>query len=89
MKGLIKYTVYSSPACRYCHTLMDWLTQHQIAFEERNVMTDLDARRTMVEKSQQMHVPVSVIELQNSAGQKLERIVVGFDQLQIEKILGI
>ncbi len=52
-------------------------------------MSDLDARRTMVEKSQQMHVPVSIIELQNGAGQKLERVVVGFDQTQIEKILGV
>lgn len=86
---LIRYTIYSSPTCHYCHALMDWLTQRNIAFEERDIMVDLNARRTMVVKSQQMHVPVSVIELQNGAGQKLERIVVGFDQLQIEKILGI
>lgn len=89
MKKLIKYTVYSSPTCRYCHTLMDWLAQRHIPFEERDIMADLNARRTMVEKSQQMHVPVSIIELQGSTGQKLERIVVGFDQLRIEKILEI
>ena len=89
MNQLTKYTVYSSPTCHYCHALMEWLAQRNIAFEERDIMTDLDARRTMVEKSQQMHIPVSIIELQNAAGQKLERVVVGFDQLRIEKILGI
>jgi glutaredoxin 3 len=89
MNQLIKYTVFSSPTCHYCHALMDWLTQRNIAFEERDIMSDLDARRLMVEKSQQMHVPVSIIELQNGAGQKMERVVVGFDQAQIGKILGV
>ncbi len=88
MNQLIKYTVFSSPTCHYCHVLMDWLKERNIIFEECDIMVDFDARRMMVEKSQQMHVPVSIIELQNEAGQKLERVVIGFDQAQIEKILG-
>ncbi len=89
MNQLVKYTVFSSPTCHYCHALMDWLSQRSVAFEEKDIMADMNARRIMVEKSQQMHVPVSLIELQNPAGQKMERVVVGFDQLQIAKILNI
>lgn len=86
---LVKYTIFSTPTCHYCHSLKDWLTQNHIAYEIKDVAIDLEARRLMVEKSQQMGVPVSLIETQDDSGKKAEHIVVGFAQMQISQLLGI
>jgi len=86
---LVKYTIYSTPACHYCHLLKTWLTERGIDFENKDVAADLAARRVMVEKSQQMAVPVSVIQLQGPDQKITERVVVGFAQAQIADLLGI
>jgi len=86
---LVKYTIYSTPTCHYCHLLMDWLAHSNVAYENKDVVSDLEARRIMVEKSQQMGVPVSVIEMRNPAGKTSEHIIVGFAQAQISNLLGI
>jgi len=86
---LLKYTVFSTPTCHYCHLLKDWLTDNQIAYEVKDVATDLAARKLMVDKSQQMGVPVSLIELEDESGRTIERIIVGFAQAQISTLLGI
>lgn len=86
---LVKYTIFSTPTCHYCHLLKDWLTSNNIAFDPKDVATDLDARKLMVTKSQQMGVPVSIIELQDDAGKISEHIVVGFAQRQIGNLIGI
>lgn len=86
---LVKYTIFSTPTCHYCHLLKDWLAQNQIPFEVKDVATDLAARKLMVDKSQQMGVPVSLIELQDDSGKTLEHVVVGFAQMQIGNLIGL
>ena len=84
-----KYTIYSTPTCHYCHLLKDWLKANGIEFEDKDVSADATARLEMVEKSHQMGVPVSVVEISGSDNQPREEVVIGFDQLRLGQMLGI
>ena len=75
-----KVTVYSTPTCHYCHLAKDFFKEKGIAYTEYNVATDLDKRKEMVDKSGQMGVPV--IDIGGD-------IVVGFDEEQVVKLLGV
>jgi glutaredoxin 3 len=86
---LVKYTIFSTPTCHYCHLLKDWLTENNVAYEVMDVSTDLEARKVMFDKSHQMGVPVSVIEIQDEAGNISEHVVSGFSQMQIGGLIGI
>jgi glutaredoxin len=86
---LVKYTIFSTPTCHYCHLLKDWLTENQIPYEVKDVATDLEARKTMFDKSQQMGVPVSLIETQDETGKTVEHVITGFAQMQISNLIGI
>lgn len=72
--------VYSTPSCVYCKMLKDFLEEKHISFQEFNVMEDLKARDEMVQKSNQMGVPVVDIDGQ---------VFVGFTKPEIAKALGI
>jgi glutaredoxin-like YruB-family protein len=72
--------VYSTPMCIYCVTLKEFLKEKGFEFEEIDVSQDEKAREEMIEKSDQMGVPVIEIDGQ---------IVVGFDKEQISNLLGI
>jgi glutaredoxin len=58
----------------------EFFTKNNVAYEEFNVGSDLKAREEMVAKSHQLGVPVIDID---------GKIIVGFDQKNIEGILGI
>jgi glutaredoxin-like YruB-family protein len=75
-----KITIYSTPTCHYCHIAKDFFNEKGIKYEEFNVSTDLAKRKEMMDKSGQMGVPV--IEIGKD-------IVVGFNEEQISKLLGI
>ncbi len=75
-----KITIYSTPTCHFCHLAKDFFTAHNVPFEDKDVMTDLVARQEMVTKSGQMGVPVIDIE---------GKIIVGFDEVEISKEVGI
>jgi len=72
--------VFSTPTCPFCVTLKNFLKEHNIPFEDIDVVQDGLAREEMVKKSGQMSVPVIEIDGQ---------IVVGFDQEKIKKLLKI
>ncbi len=71
-------TIYSTPTCPYCHMAKDFFTKNGLEFTDYNVMADQSKAQEMVEKSGQMGVPVIEID---------GRIVVGFNQPEIEKLL--
>ncbi len=75
-----KVTIYTTPTCVYCKMTKAFFQEHNIAYEERNVAVDADARREMIEKSGQMGVPVVEIDGQ---------ILVGFDQSGLSRLLDI
>jgi glutaredoxin len=58
----------------------DYLKEHNVAFTEYDVAADATKRAEMIEKSEQMGVPVTIID---------DTVVVGFDRDEIAKLLGI
>ncbi len=70
--------VYSTPTCPYCKMAKNYFKEKNISYTEYNVATDQQKAEEMIEKSGQMGVPVIDIN---------GKIIVGFDQSEIEKIL--
>jgi glutaredoxin 3 len=59
----------------------EFLTQNNIEFQDRDVAADRDAAKEMIEKTQQMGVPVIIIDDKD--------IVIGFDQSKLAELLEI
>lgn len=76
----MKVKIYSTPFCPYCHTLKEFLKEHNISFHEVNVLEDKVAMEDMIKKSGRMEVPVIEID---------KEIIVGFDKERISKLLNI
>ena len=73
-------TIYSTPTCHFCHAAKDFFTEHNVAFTDYNVASDLPKRQEMIQKSGQMGVPVIFIG---------DEIIVGFDEDRIKELLKI
>jgi glutaredoxin len=84
-----KYTIYSTPTCHYCHLLKDWLKENGVEFEDKDVSVDAAARQEMVEKSHQLGVPVSIVQMEENGDNAREEIIIGFDQMRLGEMLGI
>ena len=75
-----KTVIYTTPSCVYCRMAKEFFGKNNIAYEERDVASDLAARDEMLKKSGQMGVPV--IEVNGA-------IIIGFDQPRLREALGI
>lgn len=74
----MKIKVYSTPTCPWCTVAKDYLTSKNVAFEDVDVSRNRQAAMEMVQKSNQRGVPVIDID---------GKIIVGFDQTTIDKLL--
>ncbi|MSU55426.1 MAG: glutaredoxin family protein [Candidatus Taylorbacteria bacterium] len=72
--------IYSTPTCHFCHLAKDFFTANKVAFTDKNAATDPTARKEAISKSGQMGVPVIDID---------GKIVVGFNESELRKILSI
>lgn len=70
--------IYSTPTCIYCKYAKEFFDKNNVQYEDYNVAEDMKAREEMIQKTNQMGVPVIDIDGQ---------IVIGFDQRKIEEIL--
>ena len=81
---LVKYMknviIYSTPTCVYCKMAKEFFKKNNIQYTDFNVAEDPKAREEMVKKSGQLGVPVIDIE---------GEIIVGFNQKELERILGL
>lgn len=75
MKNVI---IYSTPTCHYCALAKDYFKAHGVNYTEYNVASDLEQRKTMVDKSGQLGVPVIDID---------GKIMVGFDEAELSSAL--
>ncbi len=50
--------VYSTPTCPWCQRVKEFLKENRVEFENVDVSADQDAAMEMIEKSNQMSVPV-------------------------------
>lgn len=77
---MAKITIYTTPSCVYCKMTKTFFKQNNVAYEEKDVSVDEQARDEMISKSHQMGVPVVDIDGQ---------IVVGFDKERLAQLTGI
>ena len=75
-----KVRVFTTVSCPYCFTLMEFLKEKGIEFEEIDVSKDEKAKEEMIKKSGRLEAPIVEIDGQ---------IVVGFDKEKIVKLLKI
>ena len=71
--------VYSSNTCGYCTMAKDYLNQNGGAFTEKNVSTDIEARKELMSKGF-MGVPVIYVE---------DEVIQGFDKARLDSLLGL
>lgn len=74
----IKPIVYSADWCAYCHAAKQYFDKLGVAYEERNVESDMKYAIESVDKSGQRGIPVIDID---------GEIVVGFDRARIDALL--
>ncbi len=73
-------TIYSTPTCHFCELAKDFFKENSIAYTEYDVQNDVVKRKEMVEKSDQLGVPVIDV-----GGE----IIVGFDEPRLSELLGV
>ena len=71
-------TIYTTPTCVYCRMAKEFFKKNNVEYKELDVLQDLDARKAMVDKSQQMGVPVIDVD---------GTIIVGFDEPRLRELL--
>ena len=73
-------TIYTTPTCVYCKSAKEFFKENNVEYVEKNVAEDEQARNDMVEKSEQLGVPV--IDVNGN-------IIIGFDEAKLSELLGI
>ncbi|MGC2448856.1 MAG: glutaredoxin domain-containing protein [Candidatus Sulfotelmatobacter sp.] len=75
---LPKVLLFTQPGCFSCELLRIYLEAREIAFEERDIGADMEARRTMTETYDSNETPTLVID-----GEP----IIGFDPALLDQLL--
>ena len=70
--------MYTSNTCPHCHTAKEYLNENNIEYDEKNISTDIEARKELMKRGIR-GVPTFIID---------KEVVVGFDEMRIERLLG-
>ena len=70
--------LFTQPGCLRCELMRVYLEAREIAFEERDISTDPEARRTMMETYGSNETPTMLID---------EEVLIGFDPSLLDQIL--
>lgn len=73
-----RIVLYTQPGCLSCELLRVYLEARQLAFEERDISTDFEARRAMTETYDSNETPTLVID-----GEP----IIGFDPALLDELL--
>ncbi|MEX0917343.1 MAG: glutaredoxin domain-containing protein [Candidatus Paceibacterota bacterium] len=73
-------TIYSTPACHFCHAAKEFFKENNIEFTDYDVSADAEKRSEMVEKSGQMGVPVIFVD---------DEMIIGFDENKLKSLLEV
>lgn len=73
---------FTQPGCMSCELMRVFLEAQQVAFEERDIVADSDARRAMMEKYGSNETPTVVVFSGGS-----EEVVIGFDPALLDRLL--
>ncbi len=72
--------IYTTPTCAFCKLAKEFFQANNISYQERDVVSDMQAREESVQKSGQLGVPVIDID---------GNIVIGFDKGKLKELLGL
>lgn len=75
--------LFTQPGCLSCELMKVYLEARHIAFEERNVNADADARREMIDDHDSTETPTMVF-----LSDETYEVVVGFDPVRLDQLLG-
>lgn len=78
-------TVYSTPTCPYCISAKKYFSDKKISFTDFDVAKDHQKAEEMIKLSGQMGVPVIVIDPKGAPSGR--KVIVGFDQAEIDKLI--
>jgi len=74
--------MFTQPGCLSCELMRVFLEAREIAFEERNISTDREAYRTMIEKYESEETPTLVVVSGDA-----EEVIIGFDPVRLDQLL--
>ena len=72
--------IYSTPTCPYCIRAKQFLKDNKVNFLDVDVSSDKAAAEEMINKTEQMGVPVLDID---------GELIIGFDKEKIQAALGL
>jgi glutaredoxin len=86
---------FTQPGCLSCELMKFFLEAKEVAFEERDISTDVEARRQMVEQHGSGETPTLVIfsallssDLATSGlPNRVQKVVIGFDPVLLDQLL--
>lgn len=73
---------FTQPGCFSCELMKVFLEAREIAFEERDISTDPEARRVMTEQHGSSETPTLVI-----LSGEVRDVVIGFDPVRLDQLL--
>jgi glutaredoxin len=79
---LTRVLIFTQPGCLSCELMKIFLEAREIAFEERDISSDLEARREMTEQHDSSETPTLVI----FSGETTE-VIIGFDPVRLDQFL--
>ena len=82
--------IYTLPTCPWCDKLKEFLKKNKIDYKELNIGDKEEGdkyRDEMLEKTNQLSVPVTVIKKESEEGETTEKIITGFDKDQLNEAL--
>jgi glutaredoxin len=74
--------LFTQPGCLSCELMRIYLEARELAFDERDISTDVEARRTMTEDYDSNETPTLVL----FSGDEHE-VVTGFDPALLDQLL--
>jgi glutaredoxin len=77
-----KAVLFTQPGCLSCELMKVFLEAKEIAFEERDISVDLEARKVMMEQHGSNETPTLVLVVGDS-----EEVIVGFDPELLDQFL--
>jgi glutaredoxin len=78
----LRVLFFTQPGCLSCELMRVFLEAKEIAFEELDISTDLEARRVMTEQHGSAETPTLVI-----FSGEVREVVVGFDPVRLDHLL--
>lgn len=73
-------TVYTSPGCGFCHMATDYLDEHKLKYQTKDIAEDPEAMEFILNNVGQAVAPVITID---------DEVIVGFDRPKIAKTLNL